>query len=81
MQIENFDNSKNKDAINKENELLKKKVEELYQENVHLKKNINHKVKSQLITIMSSRILKYVFIKTFIVLVEYKCTIFTKSND
>lgn len=49
VQIENFDNSKNKNTINKENELLKKKVEELYQETEHLKKNMKHKVKSQVL--------------------------------
>lgn len=44
IQIDNLDNNKNKNTINEENEFLKKKVEELYQETVHLKKNTKNKV-------------------------------------
>lgn len=47
IQVDNYsDNVKNKETINKENEFLKNKVEQLHEETVHLKKNIKH-IKSQ----------------------------------
>ncbi|XP_001945549.2 centrosomal protein of 135 kDa [Acyrthosiphon pisum] len=46
IQIDHSDNNKNgdenKEIIHKENDILKKKVKELYRETVHLKKNIKH---------------------------------------
>lgn len=39
-------NSKNKETINKENEFLKQRVEELHEETINLKKNVKH-IKSQ----------------------------------
>lgn len=43
IQVDNYSNNcKNKETINKENEFLKNKVEQLHEETVHLKKNIKH---------------------------------------
>jgi len=46
IQIDNSDNYKNgeenKETKHKENDILKKKVKELYRETAHLKKNIKH---------------------------------------
>lgn len=46
IEIDNSDNYKNGEenieTIHKENDILKKKVKELYKETVHLKKNIKH---------------------------------------